>query len=334
MKEIDGSSGGGQMLRTALTMSAVEQEPFRMRNIRGSRREPGLKPQHLEAVRSVKRLTGGEVEGAQRGSEEIVFSPEGVRPKSFTANIGTAGSTTLLLDALAPITTQFNSGCRFSVKGGTHVKFSPAFESFRSKMKLLSAFGLESSSKLERVGYYPEGGGEAVFTSENSSMEPVELIERGVLEKLNIYSRASRELEDASVADRQARELERLLKDRQPSAEVGKRVEYVDADSAGSSLVLEAVYESSRVAFDNLGEKGKRSEEVAGEVFEEFVGFGSSRAAVDKHLGDQLMIYMAIAGGEVTVPELTDHVQTNMEVLRKFGSEIVVEEGERIRLRA
>lgn len=319
------------MLRTALSMSAIRGEAFRMENIRGSRNDPGLKRQHLECVKTVARLCDADVEGAEMGSEEIVFRPGKLEPESFTVNIGTAGSVTLLLDAVLPLMTQFDEEFRLTVKGGTHVRYSPAFESFKAKLELLRRFGLEASVELEKVGYYPKGGGEVTLESEPSSMDPVDIERRGELEKLEVYSKASEELEDADVADRQADELARELKNDTPSVELEKDVEYVETDSTGSSLVLKAVYEGSVAAFDALGEKGRRSEEVASEVYSRFEDFHGSGAAVDEHMSDQLVTFTAVVGGWYSFPEVTSHVQTNLEVLRVFGYESELGSGEGFR---
>ncbi|MFB6208770.1 MAG: RNA 3'-terminal phosphate cyclase [Candidatus Nanohaloarchaea archaeon] len=334
MIEIDGSRGGGQMLRTALTLSAVRGEDFRMENIRANRSNPGLKRQHLECVEAVKRLTSAEVEGAEMGSKEIVFRPLQLRNQSFTANIGTAGSVTLLLDTVLPISSQFDSGFRLKVKGGTDVKWSPSFNYLKHvKLPLLRKIGFRGDLELEKTGYYPEGGGEVELRTRPHSLEPVEIRQRGDLERFEIYSKASEELVDQDVADRQADEAARRLKNSHISVPIEKQVEYERTDSTGSSLLLKAVYESSIAGFDSLGEKGKRSEEVAKKAVEGFRNFQSGEAAVDSYMADQLLVFMAVVGGEISVPELTRHVQTNMEVLGEFGVNVTVDEGKDIVLR-
>lgn len=327
MIEIDGKAGGGQILRTALSMSAINEEDFRIENIRGSRSDPGLKHQHVECVETVARLCDAEVKGAELGSEELVFRPAKLEPENFTANIGTAGSITLLLDSVLPLVTQFDEEFRLTVKGGTHVRYSPMLESFEAKLELLKNFGLEASVELEKAGYYPKGGGKVTFRSQPSSMETLNVEKRGGLKSLEICSKASLELESSDVADRQADELARKLKSQEPSLDVEKNVEYVQTDSTGSSLVLKAFYENSVAAFDALGERGKRSEEVAYEVFKDFKEFDSSNAAVDRHIADQLMTFLAVVGGRTSFEEVTPHVQTNLEVLRQFGADINLETG-------
>lgn len=309
-------------MRTALSLSAIKGENFRIDNIRGNRSNPGLKRQHLECVKAAARLCDAKTSGAEIGSETLEFKSGNLRNESFTANIGTAGSVTLLFDTVLPVATHFDDYFRLRAKGGTDVKWSPLFRSFESKLKLLNGFGADFNADLIRTGYYPEGGGEARLESRSSSLQEIELARRGALRRFNIYSKASKDLESSDVADRQADDLERRIKDEQPSAEVGKNVEYVDSDSTGSSLVLETVYENSRAVFDGLGEQGKSSERVAKEVFEQFKDFRTTDAAVDENTADQLLVFLALVGGTIRVPEVTNHLQTNLETSRKFGYDL------------
>lgn len=327
MIEIDGSKGGGQMLRTALTLAAVKQESFRMENIRGSRSNPGLKNQHLECVKTVKRICDAETEGAELNSEELVFEPQKLNSKPFTANIGTAGSVTLLLDTVLPITSQFSEGFRLTAKGGTDVKWSPTLDYLEQvKLPLLRKFGVKAEIDRVKTGYYPAGGGEVDLNTEEHSLEKINLTERGELQRFEIYSHSSKELEEQEVAQRQADEVARILKNSHISVPTDKTVSYEETDSPGSSLLVKAVYHNSIAGFDALGEKGKRAEKVAQEAVEEFKSFNSSEAAVDDYMADQLLVFMAVIGGEIRIPEVTSHVQTSLEVLEKFGVETSVSE--------
>lgn len=309
------------MLRTALALSAVTGEDFRMENVRANRSNPGLKQQHLSAINSVKRLCGADVEGAELESETVEFRPGEIKAESFTENIGTAGSITLLFDAVLPITTQLAENFRFTAKGGTNVKWSPTLEYFKHvKLPLLEKFGLEASVEEENAGFYPSGGGEATLETKEYSLEPVVLTRRGELKRFEIYSKASEELEKQNVADRQADEAERMLKNAHMSAEVEKNVRHMETDSIGSSILVKAVYENSVAGFDVLGEKGKPSEKVAEEAVQQFKSFHSTDAAVDEYMADQLVPFVAVVGGEVLAPDLTPHLQTNLEVARRFSS--------------
>lgn len=326
MIEIDGGKGGGQMLRTALTLSVVTGKNFRIHDIRGNRNNPGLKKQHFEAVKSAERLCDAHTQGVKQGSDEVVFKPGKYRNESFTANIGTAGSTTLLLDTILPITTQFDEQFRINVKGGTDVKWSPTSLYYkRVKLHLLKESGLEAKFDVEKTGFYPKGGGELKLTTQDSSMESFKLLKRGELQKLKVYSKASRDLKSQKVAERQAKEAEKLLKKEFISKEVSKEIEYVESASTGSVLLIKAVYEDSVAGFDIIGEKGKRSEEVAEDAFQDFMEFHRTEAVVDEHMADQLMVFSAIVGGEYYVPEITPHTESNLNVIKSFDIDIIVE---------
>ena len=329
MMEIDGSKGGGQILRTSLTLSALKQKPFRIDNIRGSRPNPGLKNQHLEAVKTVRRLTDAEIEGAAIGSEELEFRPRTLREESFTVNIGTAGSITLLLDTVLPLAEKL--GLRLTVKGGTDVKWSPTLSYFKHvKLPLLKKKGLNAEIDLEKTGYYPKGGGEATLRLEKSDLNSFSLEDRGELQRFEIYSKASKELEEQSVADRQADEVARIIKNSHISVPVNKDISYAETSSPGSTLLVKAVYENSIVGFDVLGEKGKRSEDVAKEAVQKFKKFHASEAVVDEYMADQIIVFLL--GSESCLKGLksTNHVRTNLETVRQFGYTIDAEEDEKL----
>jgi RNA 3'-terminal phosphate cyclase (ATP) len=323
MIEINGEKGGGQMLRTALTLSAVTGENFTIENIRGNRTEPGLKNQHMECVKAAKRLCDAKVEGLEKGSEKLVFKSGKYRNESFTSNIGTAGSTTLLLDTVLPITTQFDESFRIDGKGGTDVKWSPTSLYYKHvKLPLLEKLGLEAELEVKKTGFYPKGGGELRLETGDYAMGEFKLLERGKLERFEVYSKASTDLEENSVAERQADEAAKKLKKNFVSEEVEKNFEYVESSSTGSALLIKAVYENSITGFDALGEKGKRSEKVAEEAFQDFTEFHESEAAVDEYMADQLMVFAAIAGGVYTAPEITSHIRSNSYVIEKFGFDV------------
>lgn len=330
MIEIDGSSGGGQILRSALALSVINQEAFVITNIRGKRPNPGLKRQHLEAVKAASRISNAEVGGDEIGSEKLEFRPKGLESDSFTSNIGTAGSITLLYDTVLSVTSQFNDSFRLTAKGGTDVKWSPPFPYFKHvKLPLLQRLGVKAEAKLKKTGYYPKGGGEADLLTKEHSLKPLEIIDRGKLQRFEVYSKASRELRKQEVADRQAKEAERILKNAHMSAPVEKNVKYEKTSSPGSSLVIKAVYENSVTGFSALGEKGKRSEEVAKQAVQDFKTFHSTEAAVDEHMADQLLIFIAVAGGKIKIAELTPHVQTNIELIKKFGYHLEIIDSEK-----
>lgn len=319
MLTIDGRTGGGQLVRTALSLSAVTGTAFEIEAIRGERPSPGLKPQHLAAVRTIVRLCDAEVEGGTIDSETLTFEPGQLHPASQAVDIGTAGSVSLLFDTVLPLATAVDAPFDVTATGGTDVTWSPPIGYLdRVKLHLLARFGLQVQVAVERTGFYPAGGGRATLRLEPSTLEPVRLPDRGPLDRVDVYSKASAGLADAEVADRQAAGAVEALEGHLQSVTTSA-VEYVESASPGSSLLLRAAYRDSVAGFGALGERGKPAETVADEAVESFLAFHRSAAAVDAHLADQLVIFLALAGGRVRAPRATDHVASSVELVEQFG---------------
>ncbi len=322
MIDIDGSDGGGQLLRTALTLSTITDTPFRIDGIRSNRPDPGLKPQHLAAVRLATEFCNADVTGAELGSDSISFRPGTERRTSLRADVGTAGSVTLLFDTVLPIAAVHDEPVHLTATGGTDVKWAPTIEYHRRvKLPILAPRGLIAEIDLRRSGFYPAGGGKAVLRTAPSSISPFELDTRGEIECVELYSKASEELADRNVADRQANHAREQLERSGISTEI-RSVDYVSARSAGSSLLLRGVYERTLAGVDSLGERGRTSEAVAEDAVRQFRAFHASGAPVDEHMADQLMVFLALAGGRVHIPSVTAHVQSNLELVNAFGSDM------------
>lgn len=328
--ELDGSDGGGQPLRTALALSALTGEPFRMEGVREHRPQPGLKPQHLAAVRAVGRACDAEVEGATVESRGVEFAPGELRGGTVSVDVDTAGSVALVFDAALPVAYALPAPLHVRATGGTHVRWAPTMEHYRhAKLPLLA--GVDAAAWVDRVGFHPPGGGEATLALGPSAPKRLELLDRGSLRRLSIRSLASEGLAGAEVAERQAdTALEALTGE--VDAPVSRSVEYVASDSPGSALVLVAEYDRGRAGFDALGERGRPAEDVAREVLEAFSRFRDGGGAVDRHTADQLMVPLAVGGGAVRIPEVTDHVTSNAGVIRAFGGDVEVVDGEEPRL--
>ncbi len=321
MIEIDGGLGGGQMLRTALTASILTGKGFHIKDIRGDRSNPGLKNQHLTAVKAAKKLCNAETEGLSKSSTELVFRPQGNDFRGLEVDVGTAGSTCLVLDTLLPVTKCFENKAVFEVSGGTEVKWSPTGLHYRHvKMPLLEKTGLEADFSVERRGFYPKGGGKIKLTFKEWQQKRLELVDRGDLEEIVVCSIRSESLASREVAERQASTAVELLQE-EASVQIRSEVKTVESDSPGSAVLVKAVYEDSVAGFDAVGEKGKRAEDVACEAVEDFKSFQASTAAVDSYMADQLMMFAAITSGSYSIMEKTDHVESNAYVLEKFGYE-------------
>lgn len=325
MRRIDGSDGGGQVLRTALSLAVVTDTPVRVDDVRGARPTPGLQPQHLATVDLVADHCDADVEGATIGSESVTFRPGATRESSLSVDVRTAGSVTLLFDPLLPIGTRAEEPLEVTATGGTDVKWSPTVGYLRRvKLPLLSRFGLRARVDLERTGFYPAGGGRATLRIEPASLSPVRLDRRGALERVEVYSKASASLSDAEVADRQATQaVERLDEAGFPA--VVASVDHVESHSPGSSLLLRGVYEETVLGVDSLGERGTPSEAVADDAVDRFEAVHAGSGAVDPHMADQVLVFLALAGGRVRIHRVTDHVRTNLAVLEAFGSDVSLE---------
>jgi RNA 3'-terminal phosphate cyclase (ATP) len=319
MLEIDGGAGGGQIVRTAVTLSALSGEPIRVENVRGDRPTPGMRAQHLAAVEAVAALCDAAVEGDDRGSETLVFEPEAVRASDVSVDIGTAGSIALVFDTVLPLAVALDSPASVTVSGGTDVQWAPPIDYLRrAKRPLLSEYGLDADVAVESRGFYPVGEGEATLTLRPSSLSSLELADRGSIRRVEVYSTADEALREADVAERQASAVAEEL---DVDASVATLASYDDAACPGSAVVLAAVYEGGRAGFSALDEADKPSEAV-----EAFRRFHDGAAAVDRHLADQSLVYLALAGGELFAPAVTAHVETNREVLAAFGHDLAFDE--------
>jgi len=315
--EVDGSygEGGGQLLRYSVALAALLGKSLRIYNIRAKRDNPGLRPQHLTAVKTIAEVSGARVKGLAVGSTELYVEPGG-RPRggSFDIDIGTAGSISLLLQATLPVLAAASGEVRMTVKGGTDVKWAPPIPYFQHVLlPLLREFGLKAELKLLRRGYYPQGGGLVEVRVEPSyPLKPARLVERGELREVGGVSYASGL--PRHVAERQAQAALELLR----REGYGGYVSEIEIDvetpavGVGSGIVLWAKFERGIVGGDALGEKGKRAEVVGREAAERLLQSLRSGAPVDPHALDNLVIYMALAEGSsrVASSELTSHAET------------------------
>lgn len=324
MLTIDGRTGGGQVLRTALSLSVHIGTPVELEHIRAARPTPGLRPQHLAVVRVLAELCDAVVDGAEPDATELTFEPGPLAPASLSVDLETAGSVTLLFDAVLPLAARTDTPFELTVRGGTDVKWSPTIAYLRRvKLPLLDRVGYDLDVTLDRTGFYPMGGGEATLAVGPSAPGPIDLADRGALDGIEVFSKASDHLADAAVAERQASRAEQRLSEADLPGTV-ESVEYVETASPGSSLLLRSGYEESLAGFDALGERGTPSEAVADDAVDRLLAFQAGPGAVDRFMADQLLLPLAVNGGALRAPELTEHVAANIEVIEQFGFDLAV----------
>ncbi|MDT7858991.1 MAG: RNA 3'-terminal phosphate cyclase [Candidatus Aenigmarchaeota archaeon] len=331
MIELDGAIGYGQVLRTAIALSALTLQPIRVFNIRINRPNPGLRPQHLTGVLEAAKLCHAEVKNAKIGSTEITFIPKRLDiPNRIIIDIKTAGSVTLLLQTILPIVIFSNKKVSITIFGGTDVPGSPTINYYKKVFAYyLEKFGVILKINVERYGFYPKGGGKVnIEVNGVKNLNSVSFVEKGELREISGFSIASKELQKARVAERQIAGLESVLE------KINGSYQYVDTLSIGTSLLAIAEYENCILGKDGLGEKGKRAEDVGREVGLELKKSIESNACLDKFMADQILIFAALARGssEFTIEEFTDHVNTNMITCEKLLNVKFEKEGNKVKV--
>ena len=330
MLELDGKDAGGQFVRTALALSVLDDTPIRLRNIRGGRSTPGLRPQHVAVIEVLSAITDASVSGNDVGSESVEFEPgeadDWTAGGIYSVDVGTAGSLTLLFDAVLPLATRLKSPLSVTATGGTDVKWAPPADYYaRVKLPTVRRFGLGAAFEVHRRGFYPDGGGEATLHLWPSDLERIDHTARGELVGVDLYSTQSRSLADADVA---ARQVDGALETLGESRELGDSFEAttlvettVASDSPGSAIVIRLEHGTGYAGVSALGERGKPAETVGREAATDLLEPLDSPSPVDVHLADQLLVFLALAGGRLRLPEITDHVTTSLDLLEAFGYE-------------
>lgn len=313
--ELDGAIGGGQVLRSALSLSMVTGRAFRIKQIRARRSRPGLLRQHLTAVMAAAEVCGAEISGAHLGSQALSFEPDEIRGGNFQFAIGTAGSCTLVLQTLLPALLQAPQASRVTISGGTHNPLAPPTDFLsRSWLPLLRRMGGNVELELLRHGFVPAGGGEIAVTVQPSRLTRLDVCERG-----EAISRQALALTAGLAPTVAQRELSQVAKRLNWLAEALQAVTLDPARGPGNVLLLEYVFEHVTEVFSTFGQVSLRAEKVADAAINQAADWLRSGAAVAEHLADQLLLPMALAGGgSFTTPRMTDHLRSNIEVIQLF----------------
>jgi RNA 3'-terminal phosphate cyclase (ATP) len=321
MIEIDGSisEGGGQVLRVCLALSALTQKSVTIKNIRINRTNPGLRSQHLTAIRAVAEVTAAKVSGLAIGSSEIVFSPGPRRGGAFHFDVKTAGSTTLILQALLPILAFANQRSSIALVGGTNNPLAPQADYVINVLNpILASMGFLYRLRLIKRGFYPRGGGLIrVFTEPIDVLHPINIVDIGTLGEISGISH-SRNL-SAHVAERQADAAKQSCSRAGfPNVSIVRDAgQGVEGPSTGSGIVLWVETSTGgRLAGDALGAPGKLAERVGREAAARLLAQLSTGAPIDIHLSDQLIIWLALAQGRsrIKATKLTLHAVTAIKV--------------------
>ena len=318
MLMIDGSmgEGGGQVLRTSLSLSLATGTPFHIEKIRAGRRKPGLLRQHRTAVLAAAAIGGAELESVELRSESLTFAPKSVTPGEYEFSVGSAGSVCLVLQAVLPPLLLAAGPSRLTIGGGTHTTFAPPFDFVaRVLVPLLARMGAKVRISLDRPGFIAAGGGRmTVEIDPVEKLAPLTLVERG-----DICARRCTVWVAHIPRDVALREVAALRSKLGWEDEEFEIVELSESAGPGNVIMLELESEGITELFTGIGERGRRAEAVANRVAGRVWQYVEAGAPVGRYLADQLLVPLALAGGgRFMTAELTAHTRTNMQVIERF----------------
>jgi len=313
--------GGGQIVRTSIALAALLGKNIHIRNVRAKRMPPGLKAQHLTGVGAVAALSKAHCSGLEIGSKEFAFRPETKLSGRFRFDVGTAGSISLVLQALMPAAAFAPGRLTLEITGGTDVRWSPTIDYLRFvKIPILAKMGYEAQLKVLKRGHYPKGGGHVVVEIDPPRrLNGIQLTSQDGIQRVGGLSHCVKL--PRHVADRQAKAANEILR-RSGFSDVRIDIESYDTErdyhlGPGSGILLYAETSSgSIIGADAIGDKGKPAEKVGSEAAERLMEEVKAGVPVDRHLVDMLIPYMAVAEGssEIVTSEITLHTLTNIRV--------------------
>ncbi len=328
---IDGSQGegGGQVLRTALTLSIITQQNIELINIRAGRKKSGLLRQHLTSVLAAQEICGATTEGVELGTTRIRFSPGKVKPGNFHFAIGTAGSTVLVCQTILPVLALAKESSTVTFEGGTHNGMSPSLSFLKaSYLPLLSLMGGICRVKTFSLGFYPAGGGKwQIEVVPTDRLKPLHLNKAGCEFAKNTENCSLNALVSGlpmSIGDREISTAVRLLNWDQAESQV----EVVETPGPGNSFQLSIDSNTHSSVFEVVGELGVSAERVGKRAAGRVNKFIHAKAAIEEHLADQLLLLVALAGsGSFTTTKPSMHTTTNIDVIKQLlGKEILMKQ--------
>jgi len=318
MIHIDGSEGegGGQVLRNALALSLITGTPFRIEKIRANRSRPGLMRQHVTAVEAACTIGGGECEELAVGADALTFAPAKVVPGEHRFAVGTAGSTSLVLQTILPPLMLADAPSRLVLEGGTHNMAAPPFDFLaRTFLPLLERMGPRVSARLVRHGFYPAGGGAIEVDIEPvKTLTRLDLMDRGALRR--VEARALLAGLPLVIAERELATVGKVLDWPEESRRMEQLPEKV---GPGNVLLLEAEFEHVTEIATGFGQINVSAETVAQKASKRMAGYLASKAVAGPYLADQLLLPMALAGGgRFTTVKPSQHARTAADIIRRF----------------
>lgn len=322
MIHIDGSrgEGGGQILRTTLSLAMCLAQPVHIHNIRAGRKRPGLMRQHLAALRAAAEVCGAEVTGDNIGATDIRFAPQAIASGSYRVAIGSAGSTTLALQTILPALLQADGESQVELEGGTHNGMAPSFDFLQhSFVPLLRRMGADVALELQQHGFYPNGGG-----SFRARIRPVTTWQALRLIDAPTGGATSAHITCAHLSRSVAERERRYLMRKGGIAEKDVHVYDVRSPGPGNVISVRHAHDGYSNLFEAFGARGVKAERVAGRALRDYRQFIADGVPVDAHLADQLLLPMALgAGGSFTTGELSEHTRTNVAVISELCEQAI-----------
>ena len=320
MLSIDGSygEGGGQIVRTAVALSILTGTPISITNIRANRPVPGLRPQHFTAVSCVQSMCQAKTEGLSIGSSTLTFTPGAITPGSYSFDVGTAGSITLVFQTCLLSALRITAPITIRLKGGTDVRWAPSWDYFTQVfLPLTHKIGIKTEVQLHSRGYYPAGGGEATMTIYPSEkLRPFQVVDpqtysemHGIINIANLPDHIGTRMKHAAMKTALKHHLQSFL-----------QIETSSSASLGTGIVVWSASEETILGANVLGEKGVSAEQIGESVATQLIQEITSGATVDYHAIDQLLPYLVYApkGSACLVRELSNHANTHMWLLKQF----------------
>jgi RNA 3'-terminal phosphate cyclase (ATP) len=323
--QIEGSShsGSGTILRYAVTLATLVGKPLHMVHIRARRPKPGLRPQHVQALRACCVLSGGRLQGDEVGSDAIQYYPgNNLNGGKFSWDIGTAGSATMLALTVIPLALFAGNPCRFSLQGGLFQDFAPtALHTQKVLLPLLRSMGADLDLEILRPGYVPKGHGRLSVHANvlKHPLKPLVLPEQGRVRKLHVIALASH-LAEEKVSERMAARCQSLLEKQGYQTETEVHQDATAIQKGAVMLLWVETDSGCLLGADRAGKRGRSSESIAEFVVKALMEDLHTGATTDRHLADQLIVFAALAKGrtEYLLPQLTEHVESNLWLVEKI----------------